>query len=243
MKNNLLKLAAFSIFLIGSTLTYAGNPCIEKKACTLDEFGMQATWVSYELEDKLANNFTGKSGGTLEISTLKHCLLMITMELAENLFHDPNKKQLKSTIDRKDYITKANKFKDNATLLKQIYPKGCSNLDLIFEDYSKLVDNILFKGRSLTDIDDLRMSPEKYSRQHVRLIGKGKFILSNFYLSKSIDDLNPIFIDLSAINSEEKAKLAKACGYAGNTCTIDIIGRVLRERSATSIVADEIWKY
>lgn len=245
MKKYVFKLVAFSIYLIGSSVTYAGHPCIDNKSCTLDDFGMQATWVSYELQDALISKLLVKPGveRRSEIVVIKHCFTMIPLDLALVIFQDPNKKQPKNLIERKEYIIKADKLKNNPELLKKIYPKGCADVDIQFEEYLKLVENILYKGRSLTDLDEVRISPEKFSEQTVRLVGKGKFVLNNFFLSKENDDLNPISVDLSAINSDEKVKLAKACGYAGKVCTIDMVGRVQRERSVSSILAEQIWKF
>lgn len=92
----------------------------------------------------------------------------------------------------------------------------------------------------MMDIDDLRLDMESLNDKEVRVRGKGQYMMDIFMLTKNDADMNPIIIDISRLERNDRKDILKNCSDVMRQCEVTIQGTVGDVSFQSGIIAEKI---
>lgn len=92
----------------------------------------------------------------------------------------------------------------------------------------------------MMDIDDLRLDMESLKDKDVRVRGKGQYMMDIFMLTKNNADMNPIVIDISRLERNDRKDILKNCSDVMRQCEVTIQGTVGDVSFQSGIIAEKI---
>lgn len=79
------------------------------------------------------------------------------------------------------------------------------------------------------DMDDLRVNLAALNGRTLRVRAVGHYVLNTFMLKKDHRDTNPLMVDISKVNHEQRKHLLQRCSDFVDGCVLTVLGTVTRQ--------------
>lgn len=79
------------------------------------------------------------------------------------------------------------------------------------------------------DMDDLRVNLAALNGRTLRVRAVGHYVLNTFMLKKDHRDTNPLMVDISKVNHEQRKRLLQRCNDFVDGCVLTVLGTVTRQ--------------
>ncbi len=79
------------------------------------------------------------------------------------------------------------------------------------------------------DMDDLRVNLAALNGRTLRVRAVGHYVLNAFMLKKDHRDTNPLIVDISKVNQEQRKQLLQRCNDFVDGCVLTVLGTVTRQ--------------
>lgn len=79
------------------------------------------------------------------------------------------------------------------------------------------------------DMDELRVNLAALNGRTLRVRAVGHYVLNTFMLKKNYRDMNPIVVDVSKVDREQRKQLLQSCNDIADGCVVTVYGTVTRQ--------------
>lgn len=207
-----------TVAVLFSSAVNAQSIC-EKKGCTSDDFFIEALWTARQISEAKSSEY--------EVTLLRACLFMTIVQINEKLFKGS------SYLSVTQFNSWMNTPKVNLASAPDWYV-GCKD-SLTPDQFSAALVAILATQREKTSFTSILASPNDYKKRTVRVDGFGQFAMNTLFLKRSLDDLNPVAVDVSDQAADIRERLVKQCGSATSQCKLTIWGKVTASSPVVTI--------
>ena len=92
----------------------------------------------------------------------------------------------------------------------------------------------------LIDMDDLRLDMESLNGKEIRVRAKGQYMMDMFMLTKNDTDMNPMVVDISGLERNDRKDILENCSDIMRKCNITVQGEVGSVYYQNGLIAKKI---